>query len=1039
MTNTMRATLYLETLGVATIRVGSRHVPPSAARVFGLLLFMIAESGRRVPRRDLQEMFFPGQTDASSAHNLRQLLYRVRGLGTPLTTAHQTVALDAEGADNDYSLLCRGGELTPAITKAIRNGILPGYTPTFSRTFAHWVEELRARIQNVVVPRLVTELSTLRKAGRWGHIEPIATACLSIDPLNDEATLALAESLALSGRKAAAVKLLDSYLEDTRPYGKDLRLSATLLRTRISEYVPTEYRRIGTGPFVGRDNEISELWRRYQAAKDGTPHAVVVHGEPGIGKTRLGTEFLRTAALDGASCLKAECAPRDIRRPFGVFVDLVPKLLDAPGGLGVAPAAMRHLKRLTAPALAAAIGSTDADPRHLFNTVVGAIVDLVDSVAEEQPVVILVDDAQYMDPASALVSTELASSRTRRRCMILFTSRTKSAAWEDFPEGDGVSWLRLRPLDRSSARRLCEALSRSQGDLVGSAATTRRLDLAGGNPLFLRLLMMEAAASGRESLPSSLTDLLTERVLRLADSTLRAFVASVLLGRHCRSDRLARVAGLTERELLASIQYLENQGFLEAEGTDIRSAHPMLSQTALGEFPPVTRRLMHATAAMLLQAEAEPQHNIGMLWDAAEHWHHAGSTDKAVALLRSCADYCVDIGQPKVACQLLQRALVIGSSSDRPLLLRMIIAAARVAEDYSLLRESVRRHRHLTFEDSPASTHDDLELDAIQAERFDGKSLLELVPTLRRCVSAPTASASHRLRAACQLIAAHDLALDAQAAQATHNLVAQIPCPADKDVLHRRRAEMLFHAFAGDPNAGIREGWELLGMVNHETPSALAVRLRVDAALSLFRCGRTGDGTAALKRAFDTARGLGMVSTLIDASSILAWMYRMMRNIPAHTEWDRESDRLYSDRGLRKGRISHYLSNKIEFSLEQSDPGTARHWLQLANAHYSEITTPRSRILALAFSLRIKQLEPGTPEGIASLQSLAEEHDRGKRCGLHDNFTESYWHELARAGYLGQANAMLLQYVKSERRDRFPLAPPLQAIIETQGLELVRR
>ena len=979
-------------------------------------------------------MFFPGQTDASSAHNLRQLLYRVRGLGAPIETPNTNILLDSQGADDDYSSLCGGADLTPAVVRAVSNGILPGYTPRFSRSFAHWVEEFRSGIQNALVRRLASELSNLRKAGRWGDIEPIAAACLSIDPLNEEATLALAESLALSGRKAAAVQLLDSYLEDIRPYGKDLRLSAKLLRTRISEYVPTDYRRAGTGPFVGRDNEVSELWRRYQEAKGGTPHAVVVHGEPGIGKTRLGTEFLRTAALDGATCLKAQCAPLDIRRPFGVFVDLVPKLLDAPGGLGVEPAAMRQLKRLTAPAPTTAVDSTDADPQQLFNAVVGAIVDLVDSVAEEQPVVLLVDDAQYMDPASSLVSIELVSTRVRRRCMIAFTSRTKSAAWEELPQGDGLSWIRLRPLDRKSARRLCAALAGPQGENADTAATTQRLDLAAGNPLFLRLLMMETPRTNRGSLPASLTDLLTERVLRLTDSTLRAFVASVILGRHCRSDRLARVAALSESDLLASIQHLENQGFLETEGTDIRSAHPMLSQTALGEFPPVTKRLMHATAAMLLEGEAGPKHNIGMLWDAAEHWHHAGSTEKAISLLHSCADYCVDIGQPKVACQLLQRALALGSSADRLWLLKTIIAAARVAEDYPLLRESVRRHRQLTFADPLASMHDELELDSIQAERFDGKSLLDLVPRLRQCVAAPTASASHRLRAACQLIAAHDLALDARAARATYDLASAIECLTENDRLHQRRAEMLFHAFAGDPAMGIRKGWELLEMADHETRSALAVRLRVDAALSLFRCGHTDEATSVLTGAFDTARGLGMISTLIDASSILAWMYRLMRNTPAHTEWDRESDRLYSDRGLRKGRISHYLSNKIEFSLEQNDPSGARRWLELANGQYSEITTPRSRILALAFSLRIRQLELGTPESITSIQTLAEEHERGKSCGLHDNFAEAYWHELACAGFLGRANVMLAQYLRSERRDKFPLALPLHAIAEAQGL-----
>ncbi len=1032
--------IVLHTLGAVAIRVGTRKVLPSATRAFGALFFLTVERGRAIPRSELQSLLFPDQRDTTAAHNLRQLLYRVRGLGAPVAAMDTGIVLAADRVRDDYSSLCDGQQLTPDTVKAVADGVLPGYAPTFSRPFTQWVERQRARIQNAVLRRFTVELSDLRGAGRWRDIEPIARACLALDPLNEEATLALAESMALNGQKANSVQLLDGYLEEVAPYGKDLRVPAHVLRTRISEHVPDDgFRRVGAGPFLGRDTEMAELWRRYRASKRGEPGAVVIHGEAGLGKTRLGTEFLKAAALDGATCVKAECAPHDIRRPLGVYVDLVPKLLAAPGGLGVAPSAMKQLQRLTQPALASKPSDMDADPQHLFNIIVGAVTDLVDAVSDEQPVVILVDDAHFMDPASADLTFALVARGSSRRCTFALTSRTKLAVADDPVDGDAVSWMRLRPLDEQASRHLFSSLAQSLIPKPDATAATDRLELAGGNPLFMRWLLMEGPTPERSSLPVSLTDLLTQRVKRLTDTTLRAFVAAVLLGKHCRVDRLTRLAGLNEGQLLTSIQSLENQGFLEADGADIRSAHPLLSQAALTEFPPVTMRLMHSTAAMLLQADAEPGHNIGMLWDSAEHWHQAGATEKAIELLQSCAGYCVQIGQPAIACDLLQRATAIGPPADQPSLLEQLVDAARVAEKYPMVVDAVRRHRTLTHGDPLARAHDELELDAIQAARFSGVSIVEQMPSLRQCVAEPHATPTHRLRAACQLLAAHDLNLDLPGSVATFTELAEIRCKTTTDQVHLRRAELLHYAFAADFAHAIRAADSLLALVDRAPSPMLGVRITVEAAISLFRCGECDRGIAALIGAFENGRELGMLSSLIDASSMLAWMYRVLQDRPNHERWDTTSDRLFQQHAPRRGRISHYLSNKIEFAIEGNRPSEARKWLEEANARYSEISTPRSKTLAIAYWVRVHQMEGAPPESVAGFSELAIEHERGRRCGLHDNFVEAYWHELRRSGRSAEASAMLTSYIAVDRLDGFPLGRGLQAIAAQEGLTTGRK
>lgn len=1035
------AMIVLHTLGAVAIRVGARNVLPSAARAFGALFFLTLERGRAVPRGELQSLLFPDQRDRAGAHNLRQLLYRVRNLGAPVAAVDAGIVLAPDDVRDDYSMLCESQAVTPGAVRAVTEGILPGYAPTFSRPYTEWVERQRARIQNAVLQRLASELAEMRTAGRWREVEPIARACLALDPLNEEATLALAETMALNGQKANAVRLLDGYIEDVGPYGKDLRVPAHVLRTRISENVPNDgFPKLGAGPFVGRDAEMAELWRRYRAAKQGEPGAVVIYGEAGIGKTRLGTEFLKAAALDGATCLKAECAAHDIQRPLGVFVDLVPKLLASPGGLGVAPSAMRELQRLTQPDSSPDRSGVDADPQHRFNVIVGAVTDLVDAVSEELPVAILVDDAHFMDPASASLIFALVAGGRSRRCAFALTARAKAALGEGPAEPDAVSWLRLRPLDEDSSRNLFSSLAGTLMPDADSVAATDRLALAAGNPLFLRSLLLELPTAPRNALPVSLTDLLTQRVQRLTDATLRAFVAAVLLGKHCRLDRLTRLAGLSEGELLTAIQTLENQGFLQADGVDIRSAHPLLSQTALAQFPPVTMRLMHSTAAMMLEAEAEPGHNIGMLWDAAEHWHHAGATDKAIELLQSCAEYCVRIGRPEIACELLQRAVVLTSGEEQHGVVLRLIETARTAEDYELVTRAVSQYRALTATSSNAPIHDELELIGIQAERLSGTSLVQLAPRLRECITHPTSNSSHRLRAACYLLAAHDLDLDRDAASAVYALATKIERKTPIDELNRWIADLLFHSFAGECAVAQAAARQLLAHAPAAGSASAEVRILVDAAMGLYRAADMPAGIVAMERAFELGKALGMMSSMLDSSSMLAWMYHTTRDFSAADRWDRTSDRLYARVSATGetaiGRAGHYLSNKIEFALEQGDAGAAEAWLERARKRYAEIDTPRSRILAHAFSLRINQMSDPDRRQSVDLNALAQQHEMARECGLHDNFVDAYWHALALAGHIDDANHMLLEYLKV-RRDGFPPLRPIASIVASQGMDHV--
>ena len=1026
--------IILEALGVASVRVGGLAVVPTATRLFGALLFLAEERGREIPRVELQELIYPDRPEPAGRHSLRQLLYRIRRMGTPLETNGDAIHLAEETVETDYESLGSAGQLTPEVCRAITNGILPGFAPAYSRRLGSWLEERRSAIQHVVVQQLVSALAKSRAAGDWSELETVARTAIAIDPLNEEATLALSESLALTGQKAGAIQLLNAYIRDVTPYSTDIQLPAKVLRTRISEQPHLRgHRRLGSGPFVGRRREMADLWQHYVFASRNEPRAFVIFGVPGIGKTRLAKEFLTAAELDGATCISVDCAPHYIKRPLGVFIDLIPQLLAAPGGLGVAPEALEHLRRLTNTQQPAPSEASDQGSNHVFSRILASIRDLLDAVAMERPLVVLVDDAQCIDEASLHAILEYTGKPSSIPLLFLLASRTRVFETGTAPTADRVFWQRINPLAGAASRSLYTTLISDTTPRLPIIDPDAVVSMAAGNPLYIRCLASESNVRDPRELPQSLARLLQQRIQRLSDISLRAFVAAILLGKHCRLDRLVRIAGLTERELLSAIQVLETDGYLITNGVDIRSAHPLLSEAAMAEFPPVTQRLMRSAIAGLLEGEAAPAQEVALLWDAAEHWHGAGATDRAVALLESCAQHCLAIGRPRVACEVLERASALCSEDQLERILNSLIRAARSAEDFDLMLRSIRQQRSEILHAGDATIHDDLEMLAIQAERHLGTPLPTLVPRLRVCVLDGTASSAHRLSVAPTLLAAYELLLDGPAAESAHSAIMNIPSESTDDSLYKLRADLQYHTFAGSNVKAIRAGRTLLAQLKSIPSELHRTRLIADAGLALFRCGDCAAGLEAMHEAYSLAHDRGMAPSLLDTASMLAWMYYAIGDFTNMRRFDAMSDALHDARPNSTSRIAHYLSNKIEFALFSGDGAGAVIWLNRAAEEYSEIETPRSRLLARSFELRAGQLNGTASADRRTLNELAKDHALGMRWGLHDNFVEAYWMALNQAGARATANTILREYIVTYRRDGFPLLPRLAQIATASG------
>ena len=186
--------IRLRILGESVIQVGETIVEPSATHLFALLLYLAVERGKLMSRGQLASMLFPEASATNAGHNLRQLLYRLRRMGVPLETTAAAVKLLAEGVvDSTECLLTRSyGEAVQA--GATGHVLLPAYCPP-TAPLSRWLETYREEISTKLLRRIARDLARAREGADWTAVACFARALLDLDPLNETATLGLAEAI----------------------------------------------------------------------------------------------------------------------------------------------------------------------------------------------------------------------------------------------------------------------------------------------------------------------------------------------------------------------------------------------------------------------------------------------------------------------------------------------------------------------------------------------------------------------------------------------------------------------------------------------------------------------------------------------------------------------------------------------------------------------------------------------------------------------------------------------------------------------------
>jgi DNA-binding CsgD family transcriptional regulator len=396
-----------------------------------------------------------------------------------------------------------------------------------------------------------------------------------------------------------------------------------------------------SGPVLrGRARECARLDELLSALRRRESGALVLRGEPGMGKTALLDYASRSC--EGCRVISAGGVESEMELPFAALHQLCMPLLD---GLERLPVPQRE-------ALQTAFGLTSGQRPDRF--LVGlAVLTLLSDTAEPQPLICVVDDAQWLDRSSAQVLSFVARRLQAESVLMLFGERD-----QDQPtELAGLPALTLRRLADADAREL---LASSTPGRLDERVRQRIIDEARGNPLALLELprgVSSASLAGgfavADSLPlaSRVEASFRRRVDQLPEETQRLLLlgAAEPTGDPMLLWQAAAVLGLPI-EAAAPAEAAD----LIAVGTRVTFRHPLLRSAIYAAASADRRRNAHRALAEAINAERDPDRRA---WHRA---HAALAPDEEVALeLELSADRAQARGGIAAAAAFLQRAVAL--------------------------------------------------------------------------------------------------------------------------------------------------------------------------------------------------------------------------------------------------------------------------------------------------------------------------------------------------------------------------------------------
>ena len=407
---------------------------------------------------------------------------------------------------------------------------------------------------------------------------------------------------------------------------------------------------------VGREPELKAV----DAFLDGTAQALAIVGDPGIGKTTVWREAVDRARARGATVLVTRPAESDARLSFGGVADLTSALPQE--AFDALPAPQRR-------GLDVALLRADSAGPPARRVVATALLTILRQLASTSPVVVAVDDLQWLDPPSA-AALEFALRRLDGDAVrVIFSLRPDATE----PPGLATERIEVGPLSVAALHRI---LRDAIGRTFARPVLIRIAEASGGNPFHALEIARELERRGVQDsvaplpVPDSLGALVRARVRALPSPT---------------RDALLRVAALArpDTELVdqAALAPAEEAGLVSIDPSGrVRFTHPLFASAVYAAAATARRRSVHGDLAAVVADPIERAHHLALAT--------AGPDPTVVAELESAARHARARAAPDTAARLLELALrLVPAGSEESQRLQLELAELLyLASDFARAR-----------------------------------------------------------------------------------------------------------------------------------------------------------------------------------------------------------------------------------------------------------------------------------------------------------------------------------------------------------------
>jgi DNA-binding CsgD family transcriptional regulator/tetratricopeptide (TPR) repeat protein len=393
-------------------------------------------------------------------------------------------------------------------------------------------------------------------------------------------------------------------------------------------------------PLIARHRELQLLEDCLMSARSGQAGVILIHGEAGLGKSRLAETMIDQASGSDVLVTRGHCTPvSGSELPFGPFVEMLSHLAARSEAGDEAAQATWALVRPVLTVVEQSTGVASPDVGLARSRLFTSVLRILHYLGQRQPVIALIEDIHWADSSSLDLLNYLARTAGQERLLLVLTCRDDAVARDstrrsisELGRADATRVVHLKPLTAHEVRQLL-----AESDVrLPATQHGRVVDLCDGNPFIALELASRAEIEGAHT--EALRQALLSPVDDLPEEARFALHVAAVLGQDIPHEVLERAIDSVGADVVANLRLLTQRGLLTVGGEQYLFRHAIVRESVVREMLPGEREAAHGAAVHGIQHSGRATRPAGFA-QLAHHLVASSQYTDALPVVMAAAEY----------------------------------------------------------------------------------------------------------------------------------------------------------------------------------------------------------------------------------------------------------------------------------------------------------------------------------------------------------------------------------------------------------------